>query len=76
MVKHLMEWMMSCLEQHSRIDKFNLLWAMTPLYPGFAQFNKQSSQATQSSGKEMKALGRVIDPVFVFSPYGTLLFPY
>jgi hypothetical protein len=24
----------------------------------------------------MKALGRVIDPVFVFSPYGTLLFPY
>jgi hypothetical protein len=27
---HLMDWVMSFLEQHSRIDKFNQLWVMVP----------------------------------------------
>ena len=40
MLKHLMDWVTSCLEQHSRIDKCNQLWAMMPPYPGFARFNK------------------------------------
>jgi hypothetical protein len=38
MVKHWMDWVMSFLEQYSRIDKFNQLWAMMPPYPGFIQF--------------------------------------
>jgi len=35
MIKHLMDWAMLFLEQHSRIDKFNQLWALMPPYPGF-----------------------------------------
>jgi hypothetical protein len=65
MLKHLMDWVMSFLEQHSRIHKFNQLWAMMPPYPGFTRFNMAYSQVTQFSGQEMKALGRVIVPVFV-----------
>jgi len=40
-------------------------------YPGFARFNKPYSQVTQWSGKEMKALRRVIVPVLT----ATLLNP-
>ena len=29
-LKHLMEWVTSFLEQHSRINKFNQLWVMMP----------------------------------------------
>jgi len=64
-LKDLMDWVTSFLEQHSRINKFNQLWAMMPPYPCFARFNKPYSQVTQWSGNEMKALGRVIVPVFV-----------
>jgi len=64
MIKHLMDWIPSILEQHSRIARFNQLWARMPPYPGFASFNKPYSQVTQWSGKEMKALGRVIVPDF------------
>jgi hypothetical protein len=71
MLKHLMGWVTSFLEQHSRIDKFNQLWAMMPPYPGFARFNKPYSQMTQWSGKEMKAPGRLIVSVFT----ATLLNP-
>jgi len=49
MLKHLMDCVMSFLEQHSRIDKFNPLWTMMSSYPGFVQFNKPYSQATQWS---------------------------
>jgi hypothetical protein len=71
MLKHLMDWVTSFLEQHARIDKFKQLWAMMPPYPGFARLNKPHIQATQLSGKEMKALGHVIVPVFA----ATLLNP-
>jgi len=33
---------------------------MMPPYPGFASFNSPYSQVTEWSGKQMKALGRVI----------------
>jgi len=36
MLKHLMDWVMSFLEQHSRIDKLSQLWVKMPPYPGFA----------------------------------------
>jgi len=71
MLKHLMDWVTSFLEQHSRIDKFNQRWVMMPPYPGFARFNKPDCQVTQWSGKEMKALGHVIVPVLT----ATLLYP-
>ena len=64
MLKHLTDRETSFLEQHSRIDKFNQLWEMMPPYPGFARFNKPSGQVMEWSGKEMKALGREIVPVF------------
>jgi len=60
MLKHLMDRVTSFLEQHSRIDKFNQLWAIMPPYLGFARLNKPYSQVTQWSGKEIKALGCVI----------------
>ena len=47
MLAHLMDWVTSFLEQHSRIDKFNLLWAIMLPYPGFALFNKPYSQVTR-----------------------------
>jgi hypothetical protein len=47
MLKHLMDWVTSFLEQHFRIDKFNQLWAMMPPYPGFARFDKPYSQVTE-----------------------------
>jgi len=66
-----MDWVTSFLQQHSRIDKFNQLCAMMPPYPGFARFNRPYSQVMQRSGKVMKALGRMIVPVFT----ATLLNP-
>jgi hypothetical protein len=65
MLNHMMDWVTCFLKQHSRIDKFNQLWAMMPPYPGFAQFNKPYSHVMQWSGNEMKAHRRVIVPVFV-----------
>jgi len=65
MLKHLMYCDTSFLKHHSRFDKFNQLWAMMPPYPGFAQFNKPYNQVTEWSGKEMRALGRVIIPLLV-----------
>jgi len=64
MLKHLMDWVTSSLEQNSRIDKFNSPWAMMPRYPGFARFCRPHGQVTQWSGNEMKALGHVSVPVF------------
>jgi len=71
MLKHLIDWVTCSLEQLSRINKSNQLWAMMLLYPGFARFNKAYSQVTQWSGKEIKALRRVIVPVLM----ATLLNP-
>jgi hypothetical protein len=59
-----MDWVPSFLEEHSRIDKVDQLWAMMPSYPGIARFNKPYSQVMHWSGKEMKALRCVIVPVF------------
>jgi hypothetical protein len=64
MLAHWMDWVTYFLEQHSRIDKLNQLCTMMPSNPGFARFNKPYSQVTQWSGNEIKALGRVIGPVF------------
>jgi len=36
MFTHLMDWVRFFLEQYSRIDKVNQLWAMLPPYPGLA----------------------------------------
>jgi hypothetical protein len=40
MLKHLMDWVIFFLGKHSRIEKFNHLWAMMPTYPGLTRFNK------------------------------------
>ena len=71
MLKHLINCVMSFLEQHSRIDKFNQLWPVMPPYPVFAWLNMPQSQLTRWCDKEMKALRRVTVPVFV----ATLLNP-
>jgi hypothetical protein len=63
MLKPLVDCVMSFLEQHSRIDKWNQLKVMMPPLCGFAWFNKPYSTVTQWSGRDMKALGRLIVPV-------------
>ena len=68
MLQHLMEWVTSFLKQHSGMDIVNQLWAMMPPYPGFTPLNKPYGQVTKWSGKESKALGRVIVPVFAATP--------
>jgi len=50
MPKYLLDWVTSFLEQHSRIEKFNLRWVMMPPYPGFTRSNKPYCQVTQWSG--------------------------
>jgi len=40
MLKHVMDWVTTVMEGHSRIYEFNQLWAMIPPYRGFARFNK------------------------------------
>jgi len=63
MLKYRTNWVMSFQEKHSRIHKFNQLWAMMLAYPGFARFNMPYSQVTRRGGNETKALGHVIVPV-------------
>jgi len=79
MLKHLMDWVTSFLEQHSRIDKFNQLWAIMPPYPVCAQLSKPYSHVTQWNGKEMKALGHVIVSVFtatILNPSASQRIPF
>jgi len=64
MRKLLIDWVLSSLEQHFRIDKFNQLWAMMPPYPGFARLNKPYRHVMQWSGKYKQALSHVIVAVF------------
>ena len=65
MLKHKFKWVKYFLEQHSRIDKFNQLWAMMAQFPGIAQFNRPYSQMTQWSGNDMKAPRHMIGAVNV-----------
>jgi len=64
MLKHLMDWVTSFLEQHSKIGKLNQLWAMMPPYSGFAWFNKLFSLVMQWSETEIILLPCVIVPGF------------
>jgi hypothetical protein len=68
MLQYLMDWETSFLKQHSRIDKFNQLWAIIPPYPGIARFNKPYSQVIHWSGKLKKPLWCVIVPVCAGTP--------
>ena len=74
LLKYLMDWAMSFLKQHLRIDKFNQLCAMMPPFAGIARFKELYRQVEQWSGKKMKALGHVVVQVFMatlFNPLAT-----
>jgi len=78
-LKHLMDSVTSFLKQHSRIGEFNQLSVMMPPYPGFARCNKPYSQVTEWCSKEMKALWRLIFPLFaatLLNPSGSQKFPF
>jgi len=51
MLEHLMDRAISFLEQHSRMDRIQLLLAMMPPYLDIAHLNMSSSQVRQWSGK-------------------------
>ena len=72
-LEHWMDWVASSLEQHSGIDKFNQLWVRMPPYSDFTRFDKPYSQVMQWGGKEVKALGHMIVPVFTATPSNPLL---
>jgi hypothetical protein len=60
-----MDWVTSFFEQHFMINKFNQSWVMLLQYPDFARFNQLYSQVMHWWGlKEMKAIRRMIVPVF------------
>jgi len=73
MLKHLTDWAMSFLEQHSTIDKFNQHCVMIPLYPDVSWYIMPYSQVMQWNGQEMKALGCVMVPVFEDTHSNTLV---
>lgn len=50
----------SFLEQHSRINIFDQVWAILAPYVGFAQFNMIYSQGIQWSDMTMKPLGSIL----------------
>jgi len=55
----------SCLEQHSRITKFNQVWAMIPPCHWIAWFNKPCHRATQCGDEEIAVYRCVIVPVYL-----------
>jgi Plavaka transposase len=63
-LKHMMDWIVGFLEYHKLMDRFNKLWLRVPPYPGLLQFGKPYTAISQWQGKEMKALGKIILPVF------------
>jgi hypothetical protein len=79
MLKHLMDWVTSFLEQHSRIAKFNQLGAIMSPYSGLAPFDKLYNQGTKLTGREIEALRRVSVPVFaatVLNPLASKRIPF
>jgi hypothetical protein len=63
-LQHLMKWIMSFLKEHKRMERFDDIWAAVPSYPGLLKFNKTYGAVSQWTGKEMRALGRFLLPVF------------
>jgi hypothetical protein len=63
-LKHMMKWIVSFLKQHQRLDRFDAIWTAVPAYPGLLKFNKAYGAVIQWTGKEMRALCRILLPVF------------
>ena len=61
---HLMKWIIPFLKDHKRIARFDAIWSIVPAYPALLRFNKPYTAVSQRQGKEMRALGRVLLPVF------------
>jgi hypothetical protein len=57
MLKYLIDWTMSFLEQHTKIDNFNQLGATMALYSGLALFHQLYGQVTEWSSYEMNNAG-------------------
>jgi hypothetical protein len=68
MPRHMIDWVMSVLQQHCRIDKFNQHYMIMPSYTGMTRFNKLYSQATKSSCNMTKALRHAIPSAFLATP--------
>ncbi|KAF8457923.1 hypothetical protein BDZ91DRAFT_666180, partial [Kalaharituber pfeilii] len=64
MLKHLMDWVISFLEDLKRIHIFNKILSALPPDPGFTPATKRYRAVTQWSGKEMRNLSRVLLGVF------------
>jgi hypothetical protein len=60
----MMSWIVSFLKEHKRMDRFDAIWMAVPAYPDLLKFNKTYAAVSQWTGKEMRALGRILLPVF------------
>jgi hypothetical protein len=61
---HMMKLIVLFLKQHKRLDRFDAIWIAVPAYAGILKFNKAYGAVSQWTGKEMRALGRILLPVF------------
>src|SRR6266576_3849817 len=66
-LQHLMNWITGFLEVHGRLHAFDEVWKTMPPYPGNILPGKPYHQITQVTGKEMRAVLKVILAVFTAS---------
>jgi len=57
---HLMKWIIGFLKKFRRLQSFNDIWKSLAVYPAYSALNKQYSQISQWTGKEMRNLVKVI----------------
>jgi hypothetical protein len=69
-LQHMMSWIVSFLKEHKRMDRFDAIWMGVPAYPDFLKFNKTYAVVSQWTGKEMRALGRILLRVFSAALWG------
>jgi len=65
MYQHLMKWIQSFLKKHGRTGLFNDMWKKIPLYSGYTSPNRLYKEISQSTGKEICNLGKVILACFI-----------
>jgi DNA-directed RNA polymerase subunit N (RpoN/RPB10)/oligoribonuclease (3'-5' exoribonuclease) len=69
-LQHMMKWIVVFLKEHKRMDRFDAIWMAVPAYPDLLKFNKTYAAVSQWTGKEMRALGRILLPVFSAALWG------
>jgi len=79
MPNHLMDRVISFVEEHSKIGKFNQCWAMMSPYTCFTWFNHPYRPVTQKNAQDMNTLRHIIFSIFFvtdLNPLATQRIPF